>query len=113
MATPQHPINSGFGYRTTAAEVLDGIDLSGRLAVVTGGYSGLGYETTKALAGAGAHVVVPARRPDHARETLSGIDDVEVDELDLGDLDSVRRFAGRFLETGRGIDILINNAAIM
>jgi NAD(P)-dependent dehydrogenase (short-subunit alcohol dehydrogenase family) len=111
MATPQHPIGSGFGYRSTAAEVLEGIDLSGRLAIVTGGYSGLGIETTKALAGAGAHVVVPARRPDAAREALG--EGVEVDALDLGDLDSVRAFAERFLGSGRTVDILINNAAIM
>jgi len=113
MSTPQHPIHSGFGYRTTAAEVLEGIDLSGRLAVVTGGYSGLGLETTRALVGAGATVVVPARRPDAAKEALDGLERVEIDELDLGDLDSVHGFAARFLESGRAIDMLINNAAIM
>ncbi len=113
MTTPQRRIGSGFGARTTAAEVIRGVDLSGRLAIVTGGYSGLGLETTRALTGAGAHVVVPARRPDAAREALSGIDDVEVDELDLADLDSVAGFAERFLSTGRDIDIMINSAAIM
>jgi NAD(P)-dependent dehydrogenase (short-subunit alcohol dehydrogenase family) len=113
MSTPQHPIHSGFGYRSTAAEVLEGIDLTGRLALVTGGYSGLGLETTRALVGAGATVVVPARRPDAAQEALAGLDRVEVDELDLGVLDSVHGFAARFLETGRSIDMLINNAAIM
>ena len=113
MATPQHRINSGFGYRSTAAEVLEGLDLTGRLAIVTGGYSGLGLETTRALTGAGVDVVVPARRPEHAREVLAGIDHVTVDELDLGDLDSVHAFAQRTLDAGRSIDILINNAAIM
>jgi NAD(P)-dependent dehydrogenase (short-subunit alcohol dehydrogenase family) len=113
MSTPQHKIHSGFGYRSTAAEVLEGIDLTGRLAIVTGGYSGLGLETTRALVGAGANVVVPARRPDAAREALAGIERVEVDELDLGDLDTVHGFAERFLESGRSIDMLINNAAIM
>jgi NAD(P)-dependent dehydrogenase (short-subunit alcohol dehydrogenase family) len=113
MATPQQPIDSGFGYRTTATEVLEGIDLTGKLAVVTGGYSGVGLETTRALAGAGAAVIVLARRPDHAREVLSGIDGVAVQELDLGDLDSVHACAQRLLDAGRGIDILINNAAIM
>jgi NAD(P)-dependent dehydrogenase (short-subunit alcohol dehydrogenase family) len=112
MATPQHPIGSGFGYRSTAAEVLEGLDLSGKVAIVTGGYSGIGVETTKALIGAGAHVVVPARRPDRAREVLDGTG-AEVDELDLGDLDSVHGFARRFLDSGRPVDILINNAAIM
>ncbi|TDE13569.1 SDR family NAD(P)-dependent oxidoreductase [Jiangella asiatica] len=113
MTTLQHSIGSGFRADTTAAQVLDGIDLSGKLAVVTGGYSGLGLETTRALSGAGAHVVVPARRPDIAREALAGMDDVEVDQLDLGDLDSVRGFVDRFLASGRGIDIAINNAGIM
>src|SRR6185436_19678154 len=113
MATPQHRINSGFGYRSTAAEVLEGLDLTGRLAIVTGGYSGLGLETTRALTGAGADVVVPARRPEHAREVLAGIDRVTVDALDLGDLDSVHAFAQRTLDAGRSIDILLNNAAIM
>lgn len=113
MTTPQHTIGSGFGARTTAAETLHGIDLTGKLAVVTGGYSGLGLETTRALAGAGAHVVVPARRREVAREALAGIDGVEVDELDLGDLESVRAFADRFLASGRTIDIMINSAAVM
>ena len=109
----QHKIGSGFGAKTTAEEVMAGVDLTGRLAVVTGGYSGIGTETTRALAAAGAHVVVPARRPDAAREALAGIDGVEVAELDLGDLDSVAAFAEDFLASGRSIDILIDSAAIM
>jgi NAD(P)-dependent dehydrogenase (short-subunit alcohol dehydrogenase family) len=113
MNTPQHKIGTGFGAETTAAEVLRGTDLSGKLAVVTGGYSGLGLETTRALAAAGAHVVAPARRPEKAREELAGIENAEVDDLDLGDLDSVKRFAERFLASGRSIDIVINSAAIM
>jgi NAD(P)-dependent dehydrogenase (short-subunit alcohol dehydrogenase family) len=107
----QHKIGSGFGHDSTADDVLAGIDLTGKLALVTGGYSGLGLETSKALARAGAQVVVPARRPDAAREVLEGI--AEVDELDLGDLESVRSFADRFLASGRSIDIVIDNAAIM
>ena len=73
MTTPQKSIGSGFGAETTADEVLRGIDLTGALAVVTGGYSGLGLETTRALARAGARVVVPARRPETAREAVAGI----------------------------------------
>jgi len=111
--TAQKPIESGFGYRSTAAEVVKGIDLSGKLAIVTGGYSGLGLETTKALVGAGAHVVVPARRPEVATENLAGIANVEVGTLDLGDLDSVKAFADEFLASGRAVNIMINNAAIM
>jgi NAD(P)-dependent dehydrogenase (short-subunit alcohol dehydrogenase family) len=112
--TPQQPIGSGFGPRSTATEVVNGIDLGGRLAIVTGGYSGLGLETVKALTGAGAAVVVPARRPDAAREALAGAGvEAEVEALDLADLDSVRAFAQRFLDSGRPLDILINNAAVM
>ncbi|MGW5700442.1 SDR family NAD(P)-dependent oxidoreductase [Amycolatopsis japonica] len=113
MTTAQHKIGSGFGARSTAEEVLNGIDLSGRLALVTGGYSGLGLETTRALANAGAHVVVPARRPADAEAALAGIPGTEVGELDLADLASVEAFAGRFLGTGRPIDILIASAGIM
>lgn len=113
MSTSQHKIGSGFGARSTAGEVLSGIDLSGKVAVVTGGYSGLGLETTRALANAGAHVVVPARRPADAEAALAGIPGTEVGELDLADLTSVEAFARRFLGTGRPIDLLIANAGIM
>jgi NAD(P)-dependent dehydrogenase (short-subunit alcohol dehydrogenase family) len=113
MVTPQQHIGSGFGARSTAAEVLSGIDLSGRLAIVTGGYSGIGIETVRALAGAGSQVIVPARRPAVAEEALAGLDGVEVGELDLGDLESVHGFADRILDAGRSVDILINDAAIM
>lgn len=113
MTTAQHKIGSGFGAHSTADDVLAGVDLSGRLAIVTGGYSGLGLETTRALTKAGARVVVPARRPDTAREALGDLDGVEVDELDLGDLESVRAFAERFLASGRTVDLVIDNAGIM
>src|SRR5262249_55266087 len=97
MTTPQHKIGSGFGYHSTAAEVIARVDLTGKVALVTGGYSGIGLETTRVLAGAGAHVVVPARRRASAQEALTGVaGSVEVDELDLADLDSVRAFADRF-----------------
>ncbi|MET9460384.1 SDR family NAD(P)-dependent oxidoreductase [Streptomyces canus] len=113
MSTAQHKIGSGFGAHSTADDVLAGIDLSGKLAVVTGGYSGLGLETTRALTKAGARVVVPARRPDTAWKALAGLDGVELDELDLGDLESVRAFAERFLDSGRTVDLVIDNAGIM
>ncbi|RAN79211.1 oxidoreductase [Bacillus sp. SRB_336] len=113
--TPQEPIGSGFGHDTTAAQVLEGTDLPGRTAIVTGGYSGLGLETVRALDGAGVRVTVPARRPDHARDVLAaaGLNSVNVQAMDLGDLDSVTAFTRSYLESGRGLDILINNAAIM
>ncbi|MCL8250781.1 SDR family NAD(P)-dependent oxidoreductase [Aeromicrobium fastidiosum] len=113
MTSSQTPIGSGFGAHTTADEVLDGIDLTGTTALVTGGYSGIGLETTRALAKAGARVVVPARRPDQARDQLAGIDRTEVDELDLGDLDSVAAFADRLVGSGRTLDVVIDSAGIM
>ncbi|WP_328952391.1 SDR family NAD(P)-dependent oxidoreductase (plasmid) [Streptomyces sp. NBC_00184] len=113
MTTPQHNIGSGFGARSTTDEVLSGIDLSGSTAIVTGGYSGLGLETTRALAAAGARVVVPARRPAAARKAIESIGNAEADELDLSDLDSVRGFSERFLASGRTVDLVINSAGIM
>ena len=90
-----------------------GQDLSGKTAIVTGGYSGLGLETTKALAYAGARVIVTARRPDVAREALLGLDEVEVQALDLAELACVRRFAEAFSASRRRADIVINNAGVM
>jgi NAD(P)-dependent dehydrogenase (short-subunit alcohol dehydrogenase family) len=113
MSYAQAPIGSGFGARTTARQILAGRDLRGKLAVVTGGYSGLGLEATRALAESGAEVVVPARRSNAAREALAGVPGVEVDELDLADLESVRAFAERVLASRRHIDIVICNAGIM
>lgn len=117
MPTAQHRLDSGFGKRSTAKDVLAGIDLSGQRAIVTGGYSGLGLETVTALAQAGARVVVPARRRGHAEEVLAGVEAgpgaIEVDELDLSDQASVRACAERFLASGRSLDVLINNAAVM
>jgi NAD(P)-dependent dehydrogenase (short-subunit alcohol dehydrogenase family) len=113
MTISRQKIGSGFGARSTADEVLSGIDLMGKLAIVTGGYSGIGLETTRALRRAGAEVLVPARRPDAARAAVGDRDGVEVDTLDLGDLESVRAFADRVLASDRSVDILINNAGIM
>jgi NAD(P)-dependent dehydrogenase (short-subunit alcohol dehydrogenase family) len=90
-----------------------GLDLSGKIAIVTGGYSGVGLETTRALAEAGATVIVPARTPEKARVTIADIPRVELEELDLFDPTSIDAFAQRFLDSGRPLDILINNAGIM
>jgi NAD(P)-dependent dehydrogenase (short-subunit alcohol dehydrogenase family) len=109
MTNQQHKIGSGFGFHSTADEVMAGVDLGGKLAIVTGGYSGIGLPTTRALQQAGAHVVVPARRPAEARELV----DAEVHELDLSDQASVRAFADRFLATGRRVDLMINSAGVM
>ena len=63
----QHPIGSGFNGTSTAAEVIKGIDLTGKVAIVTGGNTGIGLETVKTLATAGATVIVPSRDLRKAR----------------------------------------------
>ncbi len=113
MMTEQAPLNSGFGLRSTAAAVVAGIDLTGKTALVTGGYSGLGLETVRALAGAGARVIVGARRPETAAADLNGISGVEILKLDLSDPASVDAFATEVAGVTDKIDILINNAAVM
>lgn len=114
MTTPQSPIDSPFGYRSTALDVVAGVDLSGKVALVTGGYSGLGTETVRALAAAGAHVLVGARRPEKAADDLADIDgEVEILPLDLSDPASVDRFAAEVADRSDRLHIVINNAAIM
>ncbi|VWC74072.1 oxidoreductase [Burkholderia lata] len=113
MTSRQHPLHSGFGAASTASDVLAGLDLRGKTAIVTGGHSGLGLETTRALAQAGATVVVGARSADAAREATRGIAGVEIAALDLADLASVAAFAARFVHARRDVDIVINSAGIM
>ena len=114
MTTPQAPIASPFGMRSTAAEVIAGIDLTGKVAMVTGGYSGLGLETVRALAGAGAKVLIGARRPEVAAADLADVaGDVTILKLDLSDPESIDAFADDLAAHTAKIDILINNAAIM
>lgn len=81
----QTPLDSGFTAMSTTDDVMAGVDLGGMTAMVTGGYSGLGLETTRALVKAGAHVVVPARRPELAHERLDHLSDVTVIHMDLAD----------------------------
>ena len=113
MTTSQHPLGSGFGATTSAQEIIQGIDLSGRTVMVTGGYSGIGLETTRVLNAAGATVIVPARTPDKARANLAGLARVELAALDLQEPASIDAFAGAFLAGGRPLDLLINCAGVM
>ena len=113
MSLQQKPIGSGFGKNSTADDVLAGIDLSGRYALVTGGASGLGREAVGALVRAGAEVLVGARNVDAAKEALAGLNGVSVGALDLSDLESVAAFADGVLAAGRPIDILIASAGVM
>src|SRR5712671_1701305 len=93
----QVPLPSGYGAQTKASEVIGNRCLDGAIAVVTGGYTGVGLETTRALSTAGATVIVPARTPDKARAALAGIARVELSTLDLRDPASVDAFAARFV----------------
>ena len=114
MTTPQTPLASPFGYRSTAAEVIEGRDLTGKVALVTGGYSGLGLETVRALAGAGARVIVGARRPDAAADDLRDVaGDVTILKLDLSDPASIDAFAREVAALVPALHILITNAAVM
>lgn len=113
MTGQQHPLHTGFGPASTAAQVLHGRDLRHTHAIVTGGHSGLGLETTRALAAAGAQVWVAARDVDAARTQLRGMANVDVERLDLCDLGSVRGFAQKVLARGRHVDMLIGSAGVM
>jgi NAD(P)-dependent dehydrogenase (short-subunit alcohol dehydrogenase family) len=109
----QRPVSSGFDASSTASDVIKGIDLTGKIAIVTGGNAGIGLETTKVLAAAGATVIVPARDTEKAKRNLEGIANVELEAMDLIDPKSIDAFAQKFLKSGRPLHLLINNAGIM
>lgn len=109
----QKPINSGFNAKSTTEEVIKGISLEGKIAIVTGGNSGIGLETVKTLAKAGAKVIVPARDIEKAKRNLDGIPNVELEELDLANPNSIDTFAEKFLKSERPLHLLVNNAGIM
>jgi NAD(P)-dependent dehydrogenase (short-subunit alcohol dehydrogenase family) len=113
MTTKQAPIGSGYDAQTTARDVLKGRELHGWNVVVTGGYAGIGLETTRALAAAGATVVVPARSVEKAKGALAGAVRVEIESLDLADPISIDAFSARFLDSKRPLHALVNNAGIM
>lgn len=109
----QEPIGSGFGPAATAADTIKGIDLKGKTVIVTGGYSGIGLETTRVLHGAGASVIVPARDQQKASAAVEGLAGVELASMDLIDPASVDAFADTFMASGRPLHLLINSAGIM
>ncbi|MEU9977725.1 SDR family NAD(P)-dependent oxidoreductase [Streptomyces sp. NPDC051014] len=109
-------LTTPFSSRATAEEVIAGVDLTGRRAVVTGGASGLGAATVRALAAAGAEVTIATRSPRSADPVveelagIAGVGRVRAEALDLSDLASVDAFARAW----RGpLDILVANAGIM
>jgi NAD(P)-dependent dehydrogenase (short-subunit alcohol dehydrogenase family) len=113
------PTHSKFGARTTAREVIEGHNLKGLEAIVTGGASGIGIETVRALATAGARVIIATRdqaKGESVASTLrkeTGTDKIEFQTLDLASLASVRAFVAQFLALRRELHLLINNAGIM
>jgi NAD(P)-dependent dehydrogenase (short-subunit alcohol dehydrogenase family) len=114
ISDKQKPIETGLGPRPEPSEILQGIDLTGKTAVVTGGHSGIGRETVRALSEAGAHVHVPARDTARATKELEGIvEPSQIGHMDLSDLNSVARFSENFLSRHGNIDILIANAGVM
>ena len=104
----QKPINSGFNAKSETKDIINNIDLNNKVAIVTGGYSGIGLETTKALVEAGADVIIPAKRPKIANQNLNGIvSEDNVIEMDLGNLNSVKSFSDSFKENFNTLDCLL------
>src|SRR5690554_4218624 len=108
-----------FGSESTAYEVVQGLDLHGKRAIVTGGASGLGRETAWALAQVGAEVTILVRSLDQGKAWVQEMREanlsyaVAAEQVDLSDYGSVRNCARRLLDRGEAIDILVNNAGIM
>ncbi len=113
QAALQQPIGSGFDAASKTTDVIKGIDLTGKTAIVTGGYAGIGLETTKTFVAAGACVIVPARDTVKARKNLAGVANVEIEAMDLMQPASIDAFAEKVLASGRPVHLLINNAGIM
>lgn len=109
----QQPIGSGFNARSTAKDVIQNIDLTGKTAIVTGGNTGIGLETTRVLAAAGATVIVAARDVDKAKKNLERMANVEIAAMNLMSPASIDAFAKNFTASGRPLHLLINNAGIM
>lgn len=113
------PGSSGFGSASTAEEVTQGIDITNRTAIITGGASGIGMETARVLALRNVHVIIGARNMEAANEAkqiiLKDNKDAQVDvlQLDLASLKSVKAFVDNFIALNIPLNILINNAGIM
>jgi NAD(P)-dependent dehydrogenase (short-subunit alcohol dehydrogenase family) len=107
------------GFETTTDEVVADVDLAGKLAIVTGASTGIGVETARALAVAGAAVVLAARNKERTEEAAASIrervpdSEIEVGLLDLTSLDSVRAFADWYLDAHDELNLLVNNAGVM
>lgn len=114
MSTAQAPIGSVFSRASTTVDIIKGVNLVGKVAIVTGGYSGLGLEAARTLVSAGARVIVPARDVERARDAIAKAGGgMEVRSMDLTDPKSIDAFAHDFVESGLPLHLLINNAGIM
>lgn len=107
-----------FTRESTTDDVLDGVDVTGAVILITGGSSGLGEESARALAAKGADVIITARDIDKAKNVIANIQSttgqtVSVESLELGSFASIRDFAKRINGQGKKIDVLINNAGVM
>ncbi len=104
---------SGFGYASTAEEVTEGINLSGKTALVTGVNSGLGQETARVLAMRGAHIIAVARSMEKAEAAAAELGDATPVACELSSPASVRACVASVSALDREIDMLICNAGIM
>jgi len=109
----QHAIDSRFDHKSKAMDIVGGLDLTGKIIVVTGGHSGTGREAVRALARSGATIIALARDIERAKKNLKDVPNVEVEYIDLLEPESIDGFTAKFLESGRPIHILINSAGIM
>ncbi len=110
---------TSYGFESTTDEVLEGVDLSGKTALVTGASTGLGAETSRALASKGARVILAARNLEKLKATAAkisqstGNNQLSILECDLARFASIRRAATQLLEIAPSLDLLINNAGVM
>ncbi|XP_022136624.1 short-chain dehydrogenase TIC 32, chloroplastic-like [Momordica charantia] len=110
---------SGFSARSTAEEVTEGIDGNGLTAIVTGASSGLGEETTRVLALRGVYVIMAVRNVEAGKKVKEAVCQefpsakIDIMELDLSSMESVRKFASDYISSGRALNILMNNAGVM
>lgn len=110
--TLQQPLKNNFGHSTTAMEVVDGSDLSGKIIVMTGAHTGTGLQATKAFISKGATVVALTPDIELAKNNLKGLPNVEIEYLNLLDTESIDAFVTKFLNSDRPIHTLINSAGL-
>ncbi|MFH6985639.1 SDR family NAD(P)-dependent oxidoreductase [Marinoscillum luteum] len=110
--TLQQPLVNNFGHSTTAMEVVQGTDLSGKIMVMTGGHTGTGLQATKAFVSKGATVIALTPDVKWAKKNLNGLPNVEIEYLDLLKPKSIDAFVEKFMQSNRQVDVLVNSAGI-